>query len=280
MDYNKDRRVHLEAYADKYGLPVGGFYQSRPKPYKHILMVKRVDNGKGGLTVDKEDQFEKVISFNLLEGVQPDFYKKEKIHDMAHHLNSSQVLCYNFFRPMMDDKAHPLKSLISLLGEHGITITNNAVCEFEFNPPFFGFDGQQESSEIDFHIKDSSCGTEVFFEIKYTENEFGPWSKPKEANFDNFYKPMIAQCMGLYTEKIAFNDAFKADYQLYRNALRVNNPETYTVFLFPKNSKNLLAQYNGFARMIKMKNNIQAWYWEDIVSEDSFPQIYEKYFAI
>ena len=286
MNYRDNRVKHLETFASRAGLVsyLGGDHKNDGIPRKNILLVDKSLNPKkkGGLgyVINRNDQYEKVIHYNLLPGVNPDMYKKEKIHDMAHYLNSSQVLCYNFFRPLIDEKAHPLEGLISILAKRGITITDNAVCEFEFNPPFYGLDGRQESSEIDFHIKDSSNGTEVFFEIKYTEAGFGNWAYPKEINFDNFYKPMIAQCIGLHTERVSFNDAFKEDYQLYRNALRVNNSGTYTIFLFPKNSTKLVAQYNGFANMIRMKNNIQAWYWEDIVSKDSFPQVYDKYFAI
>ena len=285
MSYDKDRRVHLELFAKEHGLAhlVGGDHNGDGIPRGHILLVNKIfdpkKKGGPGYVIDREDQFRKIVKYNLLEGINPDMYKKEKVHDKANHLNSSQVLCYNFFRPLMDDEAHPDETLIALLAQHGIQVTGDAVCEFEFNPPYYGLDGRQESSEIDFHVQDPSNDTEVFFEIKYTEAGFGKWTGPKESNFRNFYEPMISECVGLYSEQIAFDDEFIADYQLYRNALRVSKPSTYTVFLFPKGSPNLVAQYNSFESKIKMKNNIQAWFWEDIVTAESFPRVFEKYFA-
>ena len=285
MSYRDKRVEHLKLFVKQHGLAhlMGGDHKGDGRPRGHILLVNRVwdpkKKGGPGYVIDREDQFKKIVGHSLLEGVNPDMYKKEKVHDMAHYLNSSQVLCYNFFRPLMDDKAHPGEMLISLLTQHGIPVTRDAICEFEFNPNYYGRDGRRESSEIDFHIQDPSNGVEVFFEIKYTEAGFGKWSRPKESNFRNFYEPMVSECLGLYSEKIAYNDEFIADYQLYRNALRVSKPSTYTVFLFPKGSSTLMAQYKGFESKIKMKNNIQSWFWEDIVTSESFPRIFEKYFA-
>ena len=276
-EYRDKCALHLEHYAAKHGLPIGGDHKGNGKEYGHILKVSRYLSPKGTKELNKDEQYEKIVSYNLLENVSPDLYKKKEAHSMAHYLTSSQVLCYNFFRALMDEEAHPLQGLIDLLGQHGIAISRSALCEFEYNPPFYGKDGRRESSEIDFHINDSD-GTEVFFEIKYTEHEFGKWERPKESNYKNFYEPMIAQCKGLYSERIAYNDSFKADYQLYRNALRVKSKDIYTVFLYPRGNAELEGQYQRFKSMIKMENNIQVWYWEDIVSKELFPLLYEKYF--
>lgn len=289
MSYSQKRKEHLERYIDKhgYGDHMGGDHNNDGIARKHILKVNKVFDpnrrfdGKivPGYVMDRDDQYKKIVSYNFLsEEVKPDFYKKEKVHDKAHYFNSSQVLCYNFFRPLMDDQGHPNDKLISLMASRGITITTSAICEFEFNPIFVGKDGRNESSEIDFYIEDKSNGTKVFMEIKYTEDAFGNWTSPKQDNYTNFYEPMIEKCIGLATEIISYNDAFKNDYQLYRNALRVDGPTAYTVFLFPKANIALQKQFDGFKSMIKMENNIQVWYWEDIVSKEQFPLLYEKYF--
>ena len=284
MSYRDKRVHHLEAYAEKHGLSplMGGDHKGDGLPRKHILLVNKVPDltgkSKSGFVLDPDDQFNKVIDYNLLDEVKEDLYKKEEIHDMAHYLNSSQVLCYNFFRPLIDSDGHPSRALIELFANHGISITEKASCQFEYNPPFKGTDGSNEGTEIDFYVEDEYVGTRVYMEIKYTESSFGPWGKPKKAVFERYYERMISECTGLYTEKIAYNDDFKYNYQLYRNALRVNSANTFTVFMFPKESSTLNEQYTKFSNMIKMENNIQVWYWEDIVSKEQFPLLYEKYF--
>ena len=83
-NYTKGRWAHLAKYAVEKGLRCGGLYQGRP--YCHILFVE-------------DDKQNEAIKKNLLKGVKSDMLAK--LHTDAHHLNSSQILCYNFFRPLI-----------------------------------------------------------------------------------------------------------------------------------------------------------------------------------
>ena len=148
-NYAHNRKEHLAEYAKNNNLPIEGTYNGRP--YKHILKLDR-------------NKIDIVKKFNILEDVNKDMLT-EKLHRFAHHLNSSQILCYNFFRPMLTDKGKACKQLVDLLANKGIKIEKGAECKFEYN------DNLGDNTEFDFHIKGRNI--EVFFEIKYTEYGFG-----------------------------------------------------------------------------------------------------------
>lgn len=237
MSYSGNRKKHLCSYAsnsDTLKGVMGGTHQGNQKEYEHIIKIRQ--------TIGKKDQYQKVVQYNLLEGVKPDMLKIDKLHSMAHYLTSSQILCYNYFRPLLDDYGHPTDNFISLLKlkSKSIAITNNAVGEFEYNPNEYGKDGRLEYTEFDFHIVDDTTGTEVFFEIKYTENGFGSWKKKYATieNFENFYTDPFSNCYALNKQIPDFDD-FCRHFQLYRNALRVQRENQFSIFVFPEENKTL-----------------------------------------
>ena len=115
-DYTKGRWAHLAKYAVEKGLRCGGLYQGRE--YCHILFT------------ENEEQKKEVIKKNLLKGVKADMLSKP--HTDAHHLNSSQILCYNFFRPLIDKNGGATQELVDRLSEQGIPIEKGAKCTFEY----------------------------------------------------------------------------------------------------------------------------------------------------
>lgn len=263
MNYREDRIEHLAKYAqgnylwDKVGK------ETAQKTYWHVL--KPIGNKR-----------ERICLYNILNGVNPDMYKS--IQKNADHLNSSQIMCYNFFRPLIEDNK---KQLISLLSQHGITISENAICNFEYNnPKEFGKDGRCEKTEFDFHVTDETLQTEVFFEIKYTEQAVGNWKKKHAtlANFNNFYKPMLPLCYALKTEKICFNERFVKDFQLFRNSLRIRSEKQFSIFVYPKANHTVDMQFEAFkSDFVKMDVNIQKWYWEDLLKDNENTEFYRKY---
>lgn len=146
--YTENRKKHLEEYADKNDLPVGGSF--RNKTYGHILDISKSE----------------IEEYNFLSDMKFDLLPEEKIHMYAHHLNSSQVLCYNYFRPILNDDRTPKQELIDILKDKHIAISKNAICTFEYKSPNY----EEQGTVFDFHIKDEDV--EIFFEIKYTEDGF------------------------------------------------------------------------------------------------------------
>ena len=260
-DYAEGRKKHLAKYAIEKGLKCCGLW--REKPYCHILFAENKEQKKGA------------IKKNLLKGVKADMLANP--HTDAHHLNSSQILCYNFFRPLIDKNGGASQSLVDLLLNQGISIEKGAKCTFEYA------DDLGDETQFDFHIK--SGETEVFFEIKYTENCFASYSKESSARTQ--YKERYAVQFGkqnCLVEKPQDENDFikkaKNDYQLYRNALRITDENKYLVLLYPKGNGAVDNQAEKFVKnKIKdeYKDNIQRVFWEDLVDKNT--ELHQKYFA-
>ena len=155
------------------------------------------------LPATKEQQYNTVWQYNTIESVRglKMLLRPEVLHMFAHHLNSSQMMCYNFFRPYLNDRGIPNENLFSLLNTVGINIPydNNAAAKFEYEQAGDEWSGEKtngsKGTNFDFYLK-AGC-TEVFFEIKYTEKEFGTYSitlAEKERHrkkYDSFYGEIV-----------------------------------------------------------------------------------------
>lgn len=259
-DYAEGRKKHLAKYAIEKGLKCCGLW--REKPYCHILFTENEEQKKGA------------IKKNLLKGVKADMLAKP--HTDAHHLNSSQILCYNFFRPLIDKNG--CHKLVEFLRGVGVDIGAVKECHFEHN------DHKGDGTEIDFYVrgqKESGEEVEIFIEVKYTENSlrcseaFGK----KSATYQRKYEEVYVGKGLFYNQKClqkvpSFKD-FYTYYQCFRNVLRVTNENKYTLFIYPKENeiaKNFQEFHDGW---VDSKNVILVK-WEDLVKEG---ELYEKYFA-
>lgn len=257
-NYAHNRKEHLAEYAKNNKLPTGGTYNDNGRPYEHIL---KLDKNKIDIVKD----------FNILKDVNKDMLT-EKLHRCAHHLNSSQILCYNFFMPMLTDKGKASKQLVKLLANYGIKIEEGAECKFEYN------DNLGDNTKFDFHIK--SGNIEVFFEIKYTEDGFGRAVKDEKhkTNFDTIYKKELGdKHNALQTNPNC--EEFLNKYQLYRNAIRIKDKNKYLILLYPKHNEVADRQAQKFINEKinkEFRDNVQIIYWEDIADKDT--ELYRKYF--
>ena len=263
--YAENRKEHLCTYAKE--LPVGGKWQ-KIDGYPHILKFE----GDTEKPQNKENKFEVVCKYNILTDVLTDMFGQNDMHRYAHHLNSSQVLCYNFFRPLIAENRNPTNELIELLEKQKIAISSSATCRFEYCP------NKEEGTHFDFYIKDGDI--EVFFEIKYTEYGFGK-AKPNDYHikkFNKIYNKYLNK-QSCLKSKPDF-DEFADHYQLYRNIIRITDKNKYVILLYPKDNEKAEKEAKAFiSGKIKeeYKNNILCLYWEDIVKQDS--ELYRKYFA-
>ena len=268
--YVDNRKGHLKEYAEGKGMPIGGTYNYKGTIVAHDHILK-IEDGQTKL---------EVVKLHNLEDVSGDLLKK--LHRDAHHLNSSQILCYNFFRPLIDS-ANGSPKLVEKLKSFEVKIETITRCEFEHN------DNKGDGTEFDFYIegKDSNgAAVKVFIEVKYTESSLrnsDAFSKDKkttyEKKFEETYTPMFEtqQCL----KKIPSYDEFYTYYQCFRNVLRVENENTYSIFLYP--SKNEIAkkfcEFKDFLADSEENklygSNVLFINWEDIVKED---ELYDKYF--
>ena len=171
--YAENRKENLAKYAEEQQLPIGGKWQGKGC-YPHILRFE--DNQS------RRNKHKVVREKNILPGGLDDKFTLKDMHTYAHHLSSSQVLCYNFFRPLITIHNNPTDELIQLLEMQGIKISRFAICTFEYCPD------KEEKTQFDFHIQDGDV--EVFFEIKYTEYGFGKAEKDDKhkKTFETIYE--------------------------------------------------------------------------------------------
>src|SRR5450759_384591 len=112
---------------------------------------------------------------NILPRYRDHFYasphSKIKFHLFFHHLNSSQALCINLFYPLIAE--HQLPLITSYLG---IKTNSYPAPKFE---KISGIENGKRRTNFDFHLRYPE-GDEIFFEVKYTERQFGKASNDTE----------------------------------------------------------------------------------------------------
>ena len=192
------------------------------------------------------------------------------LHHCAHHLNSSQIMCYNFFRPMIEGfdgtMYHPKDDLIKLFGmevdeelEH-----KNAVCNFEY------IDKSKDNTNFDFYFKSNQI--EVFCEIKYTEEWFAKSSSAKDPHeqYKSVYKPMIDKAKDIFANGSISESVFNTKYyQLARNAIRATSSGKHVFFICPRANENLMNQFDQFSKCLtdEGRKRVKLITWGDIVQD-------------
>lgn len=244
MTFNEKIKQHLGHYKQKKypNLPNGKWKKKR---YNHLFRI--------------EDGY-----LNLIEQYRDSFYKGSfsdiKKHICFHHLNSSQAMCINFFYPLMVEKQ--LGIILDFLGFNNEQIDySTAVFEKES-----GIDsiGGHRPTNFDFYFKTSSS-KEFFFEIKYTEQDFGKAINDKEhtEKYEAVYKDNMNVIEPYYSEK----ETFFQNYQIIRNLIHIAE-NSYVVFLYPKDNKKIRAGASiakNEILKISYKSHFYDIHWEDIL---------------
>lgn len=219
MSYCKKVCDHLAAYKKQVlGIKEDGIfiYRGDDKLKAHILPLK---NRKDNIQPD-----------NILPEYRKLFfdseYAKIKFHRYFHHLNSSQAMCINLFFPLITEGS------LNLMTEYlGINGGCDLVAKFEKESEL---EKATRRTNFDFHLQcsDSSC-SDIFFEVKYTENGFGKAKADEEhkIKFQETYLPLVDKSK--YLNEVCRKEKFFLDhYQLLRNLVHVDDTK-YVVFLFP-----------------------------------------------
>lgn len=281
MSYKQFRKnvlVRLETY--KKGvlkIEEKGIFRYKGEKYEpeHILPISK---GKSKKYIVKE--------YNVLSCLNgEDFLIEKDLHRYAHHLNSSQLMCYNFFRPYIikeGGKTCPNDALMDLLSKYiVINQCDDAECHFEYVQ---GGDYEGEGTNFDFYLK--SGKTEVFFEIKYTEAGFGKCENDgrHKDKFVRIYNGLIKKCPAI-KESISFNDEFCKNYQLFRNSIRATGKNKYVIFIYDENNPYCKNQLDEFLRKFitdDYKMNIIGITWQDLVHQLKSPhkdEFIDKYLS-
>jgi len=291
-------------------------FQSKVKDYLSDYKVKRFPKKENG--VWKRNGKETTLGYafkaplkneahpdsdlNLLEPYKNDFLKYEqsfkgkykiKRHIYFHHLNSSQAMCFNFFFPLFKDRK--LDLITDFLLFQGETIEYDTVC-FEKESKVEGKD--RRSTYFDFYFETKS-GKKFYFEIKYTENEFGSAPKDKGNNklfdlehlekFENVY----SQHLDVLTEKYKSKESFLSNYQIMRNIINVSE-NSHVVFVYPKDNEKVRKQAEIAKKEMLQKpfdKHIHLAEWNELyeaiktsvkcpILEEQYKEFWDKYLNI
>ena len=237
MDYAEDRKAWLVNYYFRHHLDcaMGGLF--RGKPYCHILKGCEGMEGEEKTTKQKDLMKKSLIlpfpisaesaSFSFDDNPTP-----IKPHIYAHHLNSSQVFCINYFHPLcVHSRYDILKKLlkaweIDINGEISVTQFERVECA-------------KEGTNFDFYIETTE-GEKVFIEVKYTEREFGKKSSKSEPRRD-LYEARFDASLYLKDFKLSNNadneKLFLTNYQIIRNVSYITSKKEYVLFLYPEQNR-------------------------------------------
>lgn len=217
MSFQEKVKKHLGAYKKaKYPLLVNGVW--RPKSSNKILpyaFSNIGDDYKNNILEQYRDNY-----FNSKFNVGPEAIKK---HIYFHHLNSSQAMCINFFYPLIvENHLHLLTEFLGFKNEK----IEKQTAVFEKDSPIDSVGGHRPSN-FDFYFKTES-GKEFFFEIKYTEGEFGKAKNDQDhsSKYEAIYKDNMQPINKAYTTK----EAFFNNYQIIRNLIHIGD-NSYVVLI-------------------------------------------------
>lgn len=221
MDNFKDRVIkHLENYKiNELRVTEPGIFRYKGKeiPCGHILPKSMED-----LNI--------ISPYNLELNSSPILNLKR--HRYFHHLNSSQAMCINFFFPLIKDKQ--LDYVLKILNISGEVDYASAVFEKESNVE----SPNDRKTSFDFYFQTLE-GSNIFFEIKYTENGFGKAAHDPDHidKFNRTYELAMKECDAINDEYKTM-DQFLAHYQIMRNLVNIND-KNYVVFIYPEENLNI-----------------------------------------
>ncbi len=197
---------------------------------------------------------------NLLPSYKSEFlsfWGKNQPHSDFHHLNSSQAMCFNFFFPLAHEKL--LEIVTDFLGFSGEIIDYKSV-RFEKD----GLEAKygRVPTSFDFYFETLS-GKKFYFEIKYTENDFGR-AKINQSKYDDVYsKHLIAIQSKFHSSQVFFNN-----YQILRNLVHIDT-QSYVVFIFPQDNEHIRRQASQ-AREVYLEPEWHGHFypltWESLLS--------------
>jgi hypothetical protein len=247
-EYREKVIQHMENYKKNFlGITERGIYKNSNKDYGHILPKTK----------------DEIPIYNLLPSIdiQDERLKKIKYHQYAHHLNSSQLMCINFFTPLKKDNL-----LLKILKvATNLNFSSDAeMKEISFEKSFL----KSDNTNFDLYIE-ISTGEKIYFEIKYTEQDFagncyenGILKQKYENKYNSYYENYLQNSL----MDIKSKEEFFRNYQINRNLSYIKkNSNDYVVFILPFDSEDLLSEVkNVVSKNISLKNQVKIVDWEEL----------------
>ncbi len=272
----------VQAILSRFNNGQDGWYSHKGRyvTHKHILYLPEICKTDKEVFIKKQKEIVFNYGLTSLAKIYP-FYLDGHLHPLAHHLTSSQIMCYNFFRPLINDKGIPTPRLIELFQFFcpKLLLDESSIARFEYKE-------KGEETNFDFILHTNSI--KIYCEIKYTEEDFAKKCKAKQKNhFQNQYSSMIAECSHLWKRKVEEDDFMNHYFQLFRNVIRARTNNDYVFFICPKVRDDLKESFDSFKNSYLKDNiqNIQFVSWESLVENaktigidvDEFEERYLSY---
>ncbi len=238
-NFDEQVKKHMEEYKEKVlGITEKGVYVHKGELHKY------------GHILPKDKKWKNIIPYKAYDIRDYNIITESKLHKYFHHLNSSQAICLNFFYPLVIEKR--LDLILNKLSIDGDVDYNNVKFEKESDVD----NGYGRPTNFDFYIP-TTDNKKIYFEIKYTESEFG--KAKNDAEHQNKYNDLYKQL--LYNNKAINNkyndqDKFFENYQILRNLVHINQDST-VVFIYPEKNINIRKAAE------KAKNKMIASNWQD-----------------
>ncbi len=215
------------------------------------------------------------VSPNLLRNYRESFLHDRisdiKYHDYAHHLNSSQIMCINFFFPFWYERK--LDIVINALGLELFSheqIDYDGVC-FEKESTIDKNQHSRTATSFDFYIPIISdkpyLKRSIYFEIKYCERNFGI----KDINdhniglYNRVYKKHAERVL---SPVLCFPEAFLSNYQIARNLIHIDAENNdYLVLIYPSQNEEIANQCSTAKSFYLKECNVDYLIvetWEDL----------------
>lgn len=201
-----------------------------------------------------DNRYENIINKGFREDLKK-LISQDALHFGFPHLNSSQALALNLFGPLVLEGN--LSVINNVLEEkNNNLISNESEGKFEF------IEQANEGTNFDFYIQDKS--NKFYFEVKYTENEFGKAKDDlnHQQKYSEFYKERLEDIVDIKS-----GDFFK-EYQLWRNIIYAKNG--YVFFVLPRFRDDLIKNVDDAKEKIKnteIGNRVKLLIIDELVEE-------------
>ena len=263
--WTKDIKNHLGEYKkNKLGIEENGTYNYKGEDVEHNYILPEAQGER-----------------NYLDEVAKKSADKIKKHQYYHHLNSSQTMCVNFFAHLTENRELLKLFLEKIAGVENVENINE--CKFEHIQPENRTKCKSEHiqkgnrTNFDFYCKDDK-GVEYFFEIKYTESNFGKKSNASHpgVNYKESYERFVKDNWVFKNINNPVDALMNENSQIYRNLLFIPNEKApqknnYALFITMdtnnKTKKDLEEAINKLGLDDKQKSYIKCLYWERIVDK-------------
>ncbi|MFD2938778.1 PGN_0703 family putative restriction endonuclease [Flavobacterium notoginsengisoli] len=270
MNYREKTIKHLEKHKIETYPDLGDGVYRKKDGYKHILPKEH-----------QEKNFLQIYRENIL---QSNLYDANKLHIYFSHLNSSQAMCFNFFYPLYHERK--LELVLDSLGIKNEKINYSTVC--------FEKDGKDKCeiknyrpTSFDFYFETQN-EKKFFFEIKYTEAEFG--SAKNDISHQEKFNTVYSKFVNALNDDFKTIEAFLKKYQICRNLIHIEE-NSFVVFVYPEANKKIREGAESAKEIINLNysNNFKCINWEtlfqninDSIEEkklkDHFNDFKSKYF--